>query len=151
MIEASSEGLQDIRDLVNRIEGGVRRYDTGFAIGEVLLKSAARRVRETKRAPDGSTWKPLSSKYQAWLNKHPSVEMSRGSTLLRYGLLSKINYSLLKWGSGVIAVYSAAEYSAYHQEGTRKMPARPFLGLSEEDSQEIKMVLINKIIKDAKR
>lgn len=152
MLEVNTESLQDIRDLVNRIEGGIRRYDTGAAIGNILVSSAKNRINETKTDPKGAKWKDISERYQAWLDKHPSVEISKGSLLQRSGnMYDSVGYSLLQWGAGIIKMYSAAEYSAYHQEGTRKMPARPFLGLSDDDLQEIKMVLINKIIKDAKR
>lgn len=42
-----------------------------------------------------------------------------------------------RWTRSEAAVGTNVEYGAYHQLGTRRMPARPFLRLRPEDEEEL--------------
>lgn len=132
-------------------------------IGEYLLISTRERF-DREQAPDGTPWEPLAEStlqrkmlkgvqrgkgkkrkrlttrkgtlktgaISAALNSKILVESGNLRDLMRY----QIGQDGLKFGSDRI-------YAATHQFGDEKrdIPARPFLGLSEEDRQEILDIL----------
>lgn len=119
-------------------------------IGEVVLSSTQERFK-TQKGPDGRRWKPSGR-----------VAATGGQTLsdtrdLRNSLTVKATAKKAEVGTN-------KRYALVHQEGKLirarrkpflkfrtatgwvqtkqvKMPARPFLGISSEDRQEIKVVI----------
>ena len=119
-------------------------------IGDMLIASTKQRF-ETKRAPDGAPWAPLS----------PVTVARKGddNILVREGNLSgqfahEVSGNRLVWGSTL-------HYAATHQFGARQgaygktrrgapipwgdIPARPFLGLSPEDEADIAAIITEHI------
>lgn len=106
-------------------------------IGEVLTESTKQRFADTT-APDGSDWP---------LNTPATLEYKQGDTPLtgETGVLAAtIHYQLES--SDTLAIGSPMEYAAMQQFGGTKaefphlwgdIPARPFLGISDDDEQEI--------------
>lgn len=97
-------------------------------IGEHLLISTRARF-DKQQAPDGSAWAPLTPAYQARKKKN------KDKILQYYGYL----YDLLRYeasGSGVEFGTDRIQ-GATHQFGRDGIPARPFLGLSDGDRQDI--------------
>lgn len=95
-------------------------------IGEYLLNSHRQRFAD-QQAPDGTSWQPLSPKYQARKKKN------RDKILVFEGwLVGRLGYDArpdeLVFGTPMI-------YGATHHFGDpgRNIPARPFLGLSNDD------------------
>ncbi|MCO6441341.1 MAG: phage virion morphogenesis protein [Nitrococcus mobilis] len=103
-------------------------------IGEALLNSTRDRF-ETQQAPDGSPWAPLSPRYQARKRRN------RDKILVLDGYLM----GLLRYQASddELRVGTDRIYGATHQFGDprRNIPARPFLGLSEEDRSMVLEVL----------
>ena len=75
-----------------------------------------------RQGPDGSPWAPL---------KDPRA---RGRPpLVKTGVLrDSIRATVLSQEAGWIAVYSAVPYAGFQDRGTRTIPARTFLYLSEQ-------------------
>lgn len=112
------------------------------AIGGVLESSTRERF-ESKRDPQGISWEQL--KPQTRDAKRTDKGRLRGGILVdRGGLRKSITYHAT---SQSVAVGTDRHYGRYHQEGTRHMPARPFLGLSVEDEGNI-LQLVQKFIED---
>jgi phage virion morphogenesis protein len=105
-------------------------------IGEHLLESTQDRMSQ-EISPDGQPWEPLQPDTLA--NKSKT---SQSNKILRgYGTLADtLNYQLngdqLMFGSNM-------EYAATHQFGrdSANIPAREFLGLSDDDETEIIEIL----------
>lgn len=95
------------------------------AVGEVLLSSTTARF-EHSRAPDGSTWK--RGKKQG------------GKTLIDRGRLRNMG---VRASDSSVVVGSNLRYSRIHQFGhdAKGMPARPYLGINDEDQAEIEGTL----------
>ncbi|VCU52872.1 hypothetical protein TTHN1_00626 [Thermus thermophilus] len=128
------------------------------AIAEGILARTHRRFEES-RAPDGSPWPPLSP---ATLAKEvrPRDRLKRGGIsaaaqrrlALRKPLVvtARLKNSISwKVAGSRIYVGTNLEYARIHQFGGyagrgRKVyiPARPFLGLTEEDREEAKALLL---------
>lgn len=113
------------------------------AIGEVLVASTKRRFQEGV-GPDGSAWAPNSP---TTLARKRSTKPLWGETLqLKEEVSAQPRPDGVSWGSNLI-------YAAVQQMGAGKgvfgsmangspipwgnIPARPFLGVSEEDTQAI--------------
>lgn len=105
-----------------------------------LLENSTRKRFETKTAPDGSRWAPLSLWTQySKTNRRNGKE--RGSLLVDRGdLLRSITSHATE---NMAEVGTDRVYAAYLQTGTRNMPARPIFGLSEQDRNDIRDELGN--------
>lgn len=72
---------------------------------------------ESASAPDGRAWQPLKTR--------------QGQTLVDTGVLRN---SIKKqiYGGVLLEIGTNTPYAAFHQFGTRHIPARPFLGVSDD-------------------
>lgn len=118
-------------------------------LGRLVQEQTRRRIRETKTGPDGQAWKPNSV---------------GTSILLKEGALARsIDYAV---GGDQVAVGSGLVYARIHQLGgtivpksagvlrfvvgnrlvySKKVsiPARPYLGVSGEDQEEIEATVLD--------
>ena len=123
-IEIDDREIRDgLRALEDRL-GNLRPFY--LDIGEALLNSTRERF-TTQTAPDGSPWAPLSPSYKQRKKKHPDLIL----TLNGY-LRGTLNYSATK---DELRIGTPMIYGAAHQFGRPEinLPARPFLGLSDDD------------------
>lgn len=104
-------------------------------IGEYLQRSTQARFK-AQEAPDGSAWEALKPRTV----KRKKYNAKKVLTELGY-LRKNIFYQVL--GPSRVEVYSNAIYGATHQFGREeaKIPARPFLGISSEDGQELQAII----------
>lgn len=120
-------------------------------IGEELIDSTRHRF-STATDPEGNKW-PLNSIFSTLLNeKKPGDKPLLGET----GNLSKlINAQLV--GNNALEVGSILEYAAIQQFGGTKqefphlwgdIPARPFLGISNEDERTILEIIEDHLLDD---
>lgn len=100
------------------------------SMGAVVASSVEDRIRESKTAPDGTAWASVAGK--------PRERILIGVGGVQSGLLGSILYQA---GDNRVLVGSTMDYASYLQRGTRKMVARPFLGLSPADEQTILTML----------
>lgn len=98
------------------------------AIGGVVESSTTRRIAETKTAPDGKRWADLSPVTVKAKKGRVSILVDQGD------LLKSITREAAR---NSVIVGSIMNYAVHLQEGTKHMPARPFLGLSAQDYQDI--------------
>lgn len=128
----------DLRD-VSRLSDRLARIGRASpdplldAVGALLASSAKRRIRSEKRGPDGEPWRSWTPAYAATRHAGQSLLLAGG------GLDDSITH--LVAGHGV-EVGSNLVYAAIHQlsgAGTSRpnIPARPYLGVSDEDAQDI--------------
>jgi len=128
-------------------------------IGEVLQESTKHRF-EASTGPDGEKWEPNShvttaqhvhrvggtkTKDGKFLTKKGEQRWDGKKTLIDHGtLMESINAQLID--NNTLGVGSALEYAAMQQFGGSKddfpflwgdIPARPFLGISDEDEDKI--------------
>lgn len=103
-------------------------------IGEAMLNVTRERF-NSQTAPDGSTWQALSPGYA---KRKPR---NKDKVLTLYGhLRGTLNYQA---GPREVRIGTPLIYGATHQFGDprRNIPARPFLGLSSSDEQELLDIL----------
>ena len=130
-------GEEAIPKELNRILARGLDLDPAFyEVGEYFLESTQDRM-SREESPDGKAWEPLS------VNTLEQKDLTNqsGKILRGYGTLAdllsyQINGNQLMFGSNM-------EYAATHQFGrdSANIPARPFLGINNEDESEIVAIL----------
>jgi len=100
------------------------------SVGALVESQTRRRIQEEKESPEGEAWEAWSERYAATRHGGNSLLQGEGD------LLDSIQYLA---GDDEVEVGSNLVYAATHQYGDpgRGIPARPYLGLSDEDEQEI--------------
>lgn len=130
------------------LDEAIRRLSglKGFASAELaedaaaIMESSTRERFETKEAPDGEAWADWSADYAATRQNHHSLLVSGGD------LMDSIaGYSTdLEAGVGSNLVYAAHQHFGGEETGSG-IPARPYLGLSVQDAQDIEELAIGRI------
>ena len=119
----------------------------GFHLAELtddaaaILESSTRGRFETKEAPDGTPWVPWSGEYDATRNHGVH------SLLIEEG---DLNDSIASFSTGTeIHVGSNLVYAAHHQIGGDEIgsgvPARPYLGVSDEDELDLRDLVTGRL------
>lgn len=146
----------DIRGLEKALKKGSSldiKNRLGKPVGEALVSSTRERFR-TSKDPTGRPWKSLSSttvksgfkkrdyKKSGGLKKGVAEREAKRLILVQRGRLKN---SVKSAADGtMVAVGSNLDYARIHQKGGQagrrkkvKIPARPYLGVSDSDQREI--------------
>ncbi len=136
---------REIRDGLRALETKLGDLRPVFRdIGEALLNSTRERF-NTQTDPDGRRWAdyaPLSEAYKKRKKKHPDLILTLNG-YLRGTLNYRATRDELRVGTPMI-------YGAAHQFGRPEinLPARPFLGLSDDDTEMILDTLAEWLLSD---
>jgi len=104
------------------------------SLGMVVEEQTKDRVEFTKLNPEGRKWDPWKESTLRYLRrKFPKATLLNRSS--SEGLLNSIEHQVK--GSDSVIIGSSKEYAGFHQEGTRKMAARKFLGIGVADIAEL--------------
>jgi len=110
-------------------------------IGEAMKTNTELRA-ATQRSPDGTPWVALSPRYAKLKAKlRPGVPMLRWDSHMIGDMFSW----QLDQTDGAAVIGTNAQWGATHQFGDsgRNIPARPWLGLSDDDQGEIIEILLD--------
>lgn len=129
-ISINAKDLDRVQRLLDRLARAdfAEVLDT---IGASVESQVRRRISTEKQAPDGSAWPAWSDRY---------MRRGTGYALLKTreaNLFGSITYNVM--GRDSVEIGSPLIYAATHQFGDddRNIPARPYLGLSSEDEDDI--------------
>ena len=113
-----------------------RQRDFLEEVGATFAGIAIERIEKTKAGPDGKKWAPWASATRKARRKEGSAGTG---LLLRTGALrDSITYEVQ--GNMKVAVKTDNPYAGYLQNGTSKMPARPFLGFGRVEEREMQQI-----------
>ena len=128
-ITVDLSGIGRIQDVLDRI-ASADMSELLEVIGATVESQTRRRISDDKTAPDGSGW-------DDWSGRHARTRHGGHSLLESSGdLLDSITHDVI----GAEAVVGAdLIYAATHQFGDdeRNIPARPYLGLSDDNETEL--------------
>lgn len=123
-------------DLQDFAQYGIRSFREPLvkSVREVVIPS----IRNNFAAQGRPTWEPLA----------PATVLARGASgpiLNRTGKLLRVATQFNIWtytrdSATITGIDSRVKYAKYHQGGTSKMPARPFVLLQEEDEYMIERI-----------
>jgi phage virion morphogenesis protein len=121
-------------------------------IGENLLESTIRRIERKGPGPGGETWDKNSDVTMALAKMREPPEKPLGNRpLINFGRLLR-SFSKKVRGNE-LTVGTNRPFAEVHQFGTLRagrghkvrIPARPFLGISDEDSRKIESLILNRL------
>lgn len=129
--------LMAVKITGNAIEviGKVKQDFSPASVQKFIKKATLYQVFSTKQNfvkesdPDGNKWKGLA---KSTLRQKRNTKILRGNTLR---LINGIQPQVLST-KGIVRSTNAP-YGIFHQTGTRKMDARVFLGIGENDVEKI--------------
>ena len=140
-IDISTEGAAAVSDVLTQLVKNLDNLAPALGnVGEHLMLTHRDHFDE-QRSPDGTPWQALSPDY-AKRKKKNKDKMLRLNDILRDTFAYNVGEESLEFGTNM-------EYGAIHQfGGTSDMisrlaaiPARPFLGLSQDDEKEVIEIL----------
>lgn len=122
-VNVSTNGVQALEDVQRRLKN--LRPALGQVGTYLERKAKVRFVKE--QTPDGSKWAPL---------KPSTLSRKKTRAILREtgNLVNSIAFTV---GTDEVRIKPSAEYGIFHQTGTRKMVARPFMGFEPDDEANI--------------
>lgn len=138
-IDVTSNAVQATRGLLKRLR------NFGPALSEVgaYLELKAKRRFINEVAPNGTPWAPLKpstlrrKKTRGYaIRDKKKVKIQHPTVILREtgGLAASIGFNV---SGDEVRVAPALKYGIFHQTGTTKMTARPFMGFEEDDANRI--------------
>lgn len=95
-------------------------------VARLTTTQAKERVSKLKASPDGEGWAPRKDDL-------PHPLMVRTGKMLRS--IRERRSAVAEYISGVASL--TPDYPKFHHTGTRRMPARPFVGVGRKDAEEI--------------
>lgn len=102
-------------------------------IGEMIENQTKQRIQTEKSSPDGEAWAPWSAEYTRLRSGGHSLLENQGHLLT----------SIANRSSGMEAIVGTdVPYGATHQLGRDGIPARPYLGLTGENREEIERLVL---------
>lgn len=94
---------------------------------------------DNERSPEGEKWAALNPSYK--LNRH--ARGYDGNILkVRGHLVDSLN---IDHGDSFAMIGASEPYGKFHQQGTSKMAARPFLGLGKIGQAEMKQIIAKRL------
>lgn len=131
MIVVTQAGFNEASIVINQRLANIQTSSLMTLLGAAVEAQTKRRINSEKTSPDGAAWAALK----------PSTVKQKGSDniLVDKGrLLGSISHIAT---ATVAIVGTNVFYGGYHQDGTKKMVARPFIGLSGENESELERVI----------
>ena len=143
-IEVTVDSYQ-VSQMLLRLRSKVENLRPVMAeIGEIVVESVQRNFEE-HRTPDDRSWAKLSDRYAVWKSEIKGRNIDDILILNRI-LMGSIHRSA---GSHEVRIGTNVDYAATHQFGdaARNIPARPFLGLRDDDWPEIEAAIQRHLFK----
>jgi phage gpG-like protein len=131
MITSVDLSIDQVCEYFEGMAEAVEKVDLTPVFEEIALmfSEATRECFDNSRDPWGNPWAPLKTPQ---FNKLPfSGKLVERRPLVKTGNLMRHASDKVAIGPRTLEIGSGVPYSIFHQEGTRRMVARPFLGWSE--------------------
>jgi len=87
-------------------------------------------------------WEKLSPTYAEWKAKHyPTAGILELDGTLKRSLVSGTSDTIIRREQGGVKIGTAVPYAVFHQEGTKKMPRRPPMALSDDFISTLEQII----------
>lgn len=114
-----------------------------------------RSIEQEQFASEGAhshQWVPLSKKYGTWkARKRPGKQiLELDGTLWKSLTVKGAKGHVERYDKDTLTIGSSVKYAIFHQRGTRKMPARKPIDLTEADKRKIGRTIHRRLIGKAR-
>lgn len=128
-IEIIPSGLEALNGRINRLLRGLKDpKPLLWDLAQAGENQTRRRISDEKQGPNGERWPEWSPGYAATRHGGHSLLESTGDLL--DSLTAFADAQVAGWGTNM-------KYAATHQFGRDAIPARPYLGVSDENLTEL--------------
>jgi len=129
------------QDLANRLGADIDLSEPMREVEQLLVEQTRDNI-ENCHAPDGTPWPDLAES---------TIKEEGGQD--RKPLQGMLDYVESSSDAQGVAVGISHPSSVYHQEGTRTIPARPMVGVTDRDADKVAEIIADHIRKvlDGKR
>lgn len=143
---ADLQGLKSMAAAINQF-ASLNRRALLDDLGGAMESQTQRRISQDKKSPAGVPWPAWSPRYAKTRHANQSLLVSGGNP----GLLTSITHNVLS--EDKVEVGSNLIYAATHQFGDkkRKIPKRPYLGISPRDGDELERISADFIARNTPR
>lgn len=135
-LDAEFDGLERLNRVLNGLQSSGARLELLEAVGAEVESQTHRRLRDEKESPDGEPWADWSENYAATRHGGHSLLMGEGS--LDESIQFVASPDQVEVGTNLI--YAAIQQFGGEEVG-QPIPARPYLGLSDENREDLLDVL----------
>lgn len=136
LLREANGRFASVQKLISQMQNPAPLLDI---IGKLLKASTEKRITTTKLDPQGRAWKPWS--FATFLARSKKGNAGRGLLYDSGNLARNISYTVQGQQVLVGVNAGAAPYARFLQSGTPNMPARPFVGISADDNQAIRLAV----------
>jgi phage virion morphogenesis protein len=143
MATTQVQNFEQLRAVLNGIGAfkELRSFAAPLRTCALYLNSAARQRFDQGASPDGVPWAALirPSKRRGGASAKPLRDtgiLMASLTSRATGHIEEITDTALEWGTNV-------SYAAFHQHGTARMVARPFLGVTPKDEERMATIILD--------
>ena len=124
------------RDAILEVDAALAHPEIALALAAQEVSSDIRERFLSQTAPDGTPWKEWSENYEPIAIAYPNIAILRRTDEL-FEAATDTNAMIVSGDTLFFDLGSLPEYGEWHQEGRQRikggnLPARPFLGLSDE-------------------
>ena len=124
--------------VLNGISGLIEPATITNTVAAVIESQTRRRIQDEKTAPDGTPWAQWSPGYAE--TRHSGQSLLQGEGDLLDTIFGEQRGDDAVVGSPL--VYAAIQQHGGAEVGKPELPARPFLGVSDDNAREIEDVVI---------
>lgn len=134
-ISLDDAALNGVLHRLNTI--GISRHDLLDTVGAVTESQTRERLSNEKSAPDGTPWQAWSPEYAR--TRHSGQSLLENEGHLVDSITHEVSGDLSITGSNLI--YAAIQNEGGAEVGKPELVARPFLGISDDNRDELEAVL----------
>jgi phage virion morphogenesis protein len=128
VLKITTRGIESAASRFDRVASGAWRRGLMTVVGGLVSDQTRRRIRSEKTDPSGTKWAAWAPSTAARRNKSHSLLVFTGK------LLASITHND---GATQTEIGAPVFYAAFLQDGTSRMVARRFLGLSSKNEDEV--------------
>ena len=121
-------------------------FRPALAVCSYLIQNDTRERFRRAEDPDGNRWKPLKHKPRVPKGRGVDQPLWATGRLVASTAAGAVGH-VESIGRASLTIGTNVGYAGYHQDGTRHIPARPFLGVGRDLGDKIEDVLV-KFVED---
>ena len=164
VINVQIQGLKELQRKLKAVNDMMRSMKPYWkSVGEYVQRQTIKERFEKEQSPDGQKWKPhseMTKKMRAKRHKTGDMRILKDTGELRHVLAkpvaieagnsyvifgTKLKYARIHQFGGIINVSKEQRgylhHRGFHVGKTIKIPARPFLGITQQEREHIKSML----------
>ena len=134
--------IEETVNALRRIQSRLRDLRPAWRSMLKYLRRATEATFASQGSRIGSAWAPLSAEYARWKAvEYPGQPILRASDAMFESLVKRTGDSVIEVERQAMSYGTRDRKAKFHHAGTRRMPRRRFLGVTEEDRREIKKLV----------